>query len=51
VIRDGLGIGLQAANGSNQQSWRWVIVTDNALRERIAALYRETHPLNKYLGE
>jgi nitroreductase len=50
VIRDCLGIGLQAANGSNQQSWRWVIVTDEALRERIAALYRETH-LEKVGGQ
>ena len=27
-IRECLRIGLQAANGSNQQSWRWLIVTD-----------------------
>jgi len=50
VIRDCLGIGLQAANGSNQQSWRWVIVTDKTLRERIAALYRETY-LEKVGGQ
>jgi nitroreductase len=50
VIRDCLGVGLQAANGSNQQSWRWVIVTDEALRERIAALYRTTY-LEKVGGQ
>jgi nitroreductase len=45
-IRECLQIGLQAANGSNQQSWRWLVVTDTGLRERIAALYREA-----YLGK
>lgn len=44
-IRDCLGIGLQAANGSNQQSWRWLVVTDPALRDQIAALYREAYLL------
>jgi nitroreductase len=39
-IRDCLRIGLQAANGSNQQSWRWVVITDQSLRDRIAELYR-----------
>jgi nitroreductase len=43
VIRECLGIGMQAANGSNQQSWRWVVVTDAALRERIATIYREVY--------
>ena len=33
-IRECLRIGLQAANGSNQQSWRWLVVADPALRER-----------------
>lgn len=45
-IKDCLRIGLQAANGSNQQSWRWLIVTDPTLREEIAELYREA-----YLGK
>ena len=39
-IRECLRIGLQAANGSNQQSWRWLVVTDPALRHEIAELYR-----------
>lgn len=43
VLRDCLGIGLQAANGSNQQAWRWIVVTDPALRERIGLIYRETY--------
>ncbi len=49
-IRECLGIGLQAANGSNQQSWRWVVVTDEELRGRIAALYREVY-LSKVGGQ
>src|SRR6201999_4615631 len=42
-IRECLRIGLQAANGSNQQSWRWLVVTDAGLREKIADLYRSTY--------
>jgi len=45
-LRECLGIGMQAANGSNQQSWRWVVVTDPELRRAIAALYRKA-----YLGK
>lgn len=42
-IRDCLRIGLQAANGTNAQSWRWLFVFDPALRERIAGLYRDAY--------
>ena len=49
-IRDCLRIGLQAANGSNQQSWRWVIVTDQAMRDKIADLYRAAY-LDKVGGQ
>jgi nitroreductase len=42
-IRECLRIACQAANGSNQQPWRWVVVTDGALRARIADLYREAY--------
>jgi nitroreductase len=40
AVRECLRIGLQAANGSNQQSWRWVVVADPDLRSEVAALYR-----------
>lgn len=40
-VRDCLRMALQAANGSNQQSWRWVVVSDPELRARIGDLYRE----------
>lgn len=42
-IRDSLRIGLQAANGSNQQTWRWLLLTDPALRDKIAEFYREAY--------
>jgi nitroreductase len=44
-IRECLRIGLQAANGSNQQSWRWLVVADPVLRDKIAQLYRESYLL------
>ena len=44
-IRECLRIGLQAANGSNQQSWRWLVVTDPALRGQLAELYRAAYLL------
>ncbi len=44
-IRECLRIGLQAANGSNSQSWRWLVVTDPRLREQLASLYREAYLL------
>jgi nitroreductase len=44
-IRECLSIGLQAANGSNQQSWRWLVVADPVLRDKIAELYREAYLL------
>jgi nitroreductase len=36
-----LRIGLHAANGTNNQSWRWIVVADADQRRRIADLYRE----------
>src|ERR1700757_813152 len=44
-IRECLRVGLQAANGSNQQSWRWLVITDPALRRRLAELYRAAYLL------
>jgi len=49
-IRDCLQIGLHAPNGSNQQSWHWAVITDAALRETIAELYREAY-LSKVGGQ
>jgi nitroreductase len=44
-IRECLRVGLQAANGSNQQSWRWLVVADPALRQQLAELYRGAYLL------
>jgi nitroreductase len=44
-IGECLRIGLQAANGSNAQSWRWLVVTDQELRDEIAQLYRSAYLL------
>ena len=42
-IRDCLRIALQAANGSNQQPWRWLVVYDHGLRAKLADLYRDAY--------
>jgi nitroreductase len=41
VVEECLDLALQAPNGSNQQSWEWVVVDDAAKRARIAELNRE----------
>ncbi len=42
-IRDCLQIALHAANGTNQQSWRWIVVHDPDLRRELAALYEKSY--------
>jgi nitroreductase len=44
-IRECLRVAMQAANGSNQQSWRWLVITDPALRSKLAELYRDAYLL------
>ncbi|MGV0870799.1 nitroreductase family protein [Mycolicibacterium sp. XJ879] len=43
AVEECLRIGMQAANGSNQQSWRWIVVADERLRARLAELYRDAY--------
>ncbi|MGV0716572.1 nitroreductase family protein [Mycolicibacterium sp. XJ662] len=43
TVEECLRIGMQAANGSNQQSWRWIVVADEQLRARLAGLYRDAY--------
>jgi len=43
AIRDCLRIACQAANGTNMQTWRWVVVSDPELRRQIASLYRDAY--------
>ena len=40
VVEECLEIALQAPNGSNMNTWRWVIVDDREMIRKIAALYR-----------
>lgn len=40
VVEDCLRIAFQAPNGSNVQSYRWVVVDDPAVRADMAAIYR-----------
>src|SRR6516225_7921860 len=41
VIRECLGLALQAPTASNSQSWHFVVVTDPQQREALATLYRK----------
>src|SRR5262245_11824784 len=43
VVAECLQIALHAANGTNQQSWRWLLVTDADLRRRVADHYRASY--------
>ena len=49
-IRECLQIALHAPNRSNQQAWRWIVVTAPSLRTRIAEIYRDTY-LKKVGGQ
>jgi len=42
-VRECLRIALQAANGSNQQAWRWLAVFDADRRARVAEQYRDAY--------
>ncbi|MDE0887653.1 MAG: nitroreductase family protein [Myxococcota bacterium] len=41
LIRECLEIALQAPSGSNSQGWHFVVVTDEAKRQRIGELYAQ----------
>jgi nitroreductase len=42
-IRASLDVALHAANGTNNQSWRWLVVTDAERRRQLAERYREAY--------
>jgi nitroreductase len=42
-IRACLDVGLHAANGTNHQSWRWLVITDAETRKTVAGLYRDAY--------
>jgi nitroreductase len=42
LIEQCLGLASQAPNASNEQTWHWVIVTDESKRRALADLYRRS---------
>jgi nitroreductase len=40
VVLECLRLAIQAPTGSNQQTWRWIVVTDAEVRTSLAELYR-----------
>ncbi len=48
VIEQAIDIALQAPTGSNQQNWRFMVVTDPAKKKAIADLYRQS--FERYAG-
>jgi nitroreductase len=42
-IRASLDVAFHAANGTNNQSWRWLVVTDPEKRRQLAELYRDAY--------
>lgn len=49
VILECLRLAVQAPTGSNLQSWRWVVVTDEEMRARVADVYqRAIGPYNRF---
>lgn len=42
-IRDCLRIACHAANGTNMQTWRWIVVRDPERRAEIARLYKDSY--------
>jgi nitroreductase len=49
VLLDCLRLAVQAPTGSNLQSWRWVVVTDEAMRAKVGEIYgRAIGPYNSF---
>lgn len=43
VIREALGVALQAPSGSNSQGWQWIVLTDPELKARVAEFYQRSY--------
>ncbi|MBY8860866.1 nitroreductase family protein [Nocardia sp. CA2R105] len=43
VIRAALEVALQAPSGGNQQRWHWIVLTDPAIKAKVAEHYRRSH--------
>ena len=44
VILECLRLAIQAPSGTNAQTWRWIVITDPAVRAGIAELYQNPTP-------
>lgn len=40
TVKECLEIALQAPNGGNRQAWRWLVVQDPGIRQKIGSIYR-----------
>lgn len=40
LVRECIGIALQAPSGSNRQAWHWIVVTDGGKRAAVGEHYR-----------
>ena len=43
VVKDCLRLAIQAPNGMNRQRWRWLVLTDPAIRAAVARIYCEAY--------
>lgn len=43
VIKECLDVALQAPSGSNSQTWHWIVLTDPAVKQRVAAYYARAY--------
>jgi nitroreductase len=50
VIEECLDLALQAPNGSNRNTWRWIIVDEPAMVEKLAAEYNAIFAENQQPG-
>jgi nitroreductase len=40
VIREALGVALQAPSGSNSQGWHWIVLTDPEIKAKVGEYYQ-----------
>lgn len=51
VVREALEVALQAPNGSNAQTWHWIVVTDPDKRAAVAELYARSFARYRASGD
>ncbi len=52
VIREALEVALQAPSGGNRQKWHWIVLTDPAIKARVADYYgRSYRAYRKAIGD